>query len=138
MLLEVSFDELEGWSLPKIRKYQYEFVSDSDIEEALLSNELERVDLQKDWDKESGSSSTKSDNPYHILRVAKIVKCINEGVEFEPVVINIKNYNECGYCVSDGQHRLRAMKYLKMKNFKASFPWGTENLSGKPLTQNAL
>lgn len=117
----ITFLQLESWDYPKRKVYQYAFVSDKEISKAIASGSVENHDLGIEWYCINDNTSTRKDNPIHIERIAKIVIELRAGTEFEPININAENYETCGYCVTDGHHRLRAYKYLNYKGFKAIF-----------------
>ena len=134
MLLKIKFRTLETWLFPTLRKYQYDFLKDSQIEDMINSKEICEFEVHKfGWLMQTDCTSTKEDNPIHLKIIAKMIIMMREGVEFPPVKINARNY-ECdiensGYCVTDGHHRLRAMKYLDKTSFRAEVKGAKEDIN---------
>ena len=126
----ISFEALENWEYPKTKGYQYSFIKDSDIASILESDELKGFVLADDsWLRLTDQHSTKSDNPIHLKIVGKMVELFGNGIEPPPVKIIAEDDIDSGYCVIDGQHRLRALKYLGKKKFQAILSGSSVNLS---------
>jgi len=117
---EITFTQLENWTYPDSKTHQYGYINDEEIKACIDSEAAGKHDLDSSWDT-FGSYSTKSDNPIHCERVAAlVVQLLEKGTELDPIKINAKNEGEtCEFCVTDGHHRLRAYKYLGIKQFKA-------------------
>ncbi|GEM_PF-6598660 len=124
----VKFNSLEKWKHPNLDKkcYMYTFVTDADIRKMLDSSELEGFELKEHWCDLTNNSSVFEDNHIHLKVVAKMVQLFRTGEKPHPVVINSNNDISC-YCVSDGHHRLRALKYMQAKEFLAKISGSEED-----------
>ncbi len=113
---EIEFAKLENWIYPNIKAYQYDFISDAEIHIAIKN--LDRVDpviAINGWYELTTNYSTKEDNPFHIENVANLVKFITQGNILDPITIRAEEdiRDMSGFCIIDGHHRARALKYLK-------------------------
>ena len=130
--IKIDFAKLESWSYPNIKSYQYDFISDSDIERAIETRGSEHpVIATNGWSELTENLSTKEDNPFHIEHVANLVKFIKLGNELDPITIIAEEdiRNQSGFCISDGHHRVRAFKYLGVKSINAIVRGDYENYS---------
>lgn len=116
---KISFNTLERWSYPAIKSIQYDYISDQDISQELKNDTLESFELGESWASLTNNYSTRADNPIHVRVVAKLVQYLRVGAQFPPITIIAERdiQERCGYCVIDGHHRLRALKYQKLDVF---------------------
>lgn len=112
----ISFEKIRNWSFSLIPGFAYDNVRDSEIEEAINLQMFENIDISKDWQDcrnlsyYNGNSS--SSYNFHILRIAKLVSIIVAGTAIRPITIDTFCRYSCPSCVSDGNHRLRAMEFI--------------------------
>lgn len=103
--------------------FVYDYITDDDIEKA-LKQDLSKIDVSKDWTfyNNKNYENAYTDKSKHVLRIAKLVNEIKNGNEIVPIsmffdersyVSDIKNY------IEDGNHRIRALQYLKYDYFPA-------------------
>ena len=103
--------------------FVYDYITDDDIEKA-LKQDLSKIDVSKDWTfyNNKNYENAYTDKSKHVLRIAKLVNEIKNGVEIVPISMffdersyfcDIKNY------IEDGNHRVRALQYLKYDYFPA-------------------
>lgn len=102
--------------------FVYDYISDEDIKKS-LKKDLTNIDVSKDWTNFIIKYETAYDNKeYHSLRVAKIVSEIKNGNPITPISLffdersyqcDIKNF------IDDGNHRIRALQFLKYDYFPA-------------------
>lgn len=104
--------------------FEYDYISDDEIKESILSGRPKKIDLNKTW------MTKKATKQIHIDRVAAVVLLVDSGIEFDPVEMEVSPYNFNLSFVVDGHHRIRAYQYLKLKGFWASlggdFSWMEE------------
>lgn len=119
------FDK-DGYVLCLSDNFVYDYIKDSDIDKN-LDDDLSNIDISKDWtsikpDEKFNFETAFSDKKKHIKRVAKLVNEIRNGEKLTPVLMyfddrsymyDIKNY------IEDGNHRIRALQYLKYDYFPA-------------------
>jgi hypothetical protein len=122
MVIEIEFAKLESWTYPNIKSYQYDFILDSDIDQAIeiLGNKAPIIS-NDGWPGLTENHSTKEDNPFHIEHVANLVNFIKLGNDLDPITIIAEEdiRNQSGFCISDGHHRVRAYKYLRVESINA-------------------
>jgi hypothetical protein len=106
--------------------YYDKLISDEEIENA-LKLDLENIDISKDWNGQTGGFFAYENINIHILRIAKLVSEIRKNIPIKPVSLmfderafeyHIPNY------IEDGNHRIRALKFLKYDGFPA-YVWGS-------------
>jgi hypothetical protein len=122
----IGFSDSENWKHYLGDNYVYDYIEDSDIKEA-LKEDLTNIDISVDWtnipekDINNNISAYQNKNK-HVLRVAKLVKEILDNKPLKPVSMyfdamsmtyDIKND------IEDGNHRIRALQYLKYDGFPA-------------------
>lgn len=132
--VQLSFEALESWSYPRIRQYQYSFITDKQIKNELKSKSIDHFQLADSWHKLTDNSSTLSDNPIHLKIIAKMVIIFSKGKVVPAVNILAEDDISSGYCVIDGHHRLRTMQYLGWRKFEAVLngrPEAIDELIGK-------
>lgn len=119
--LTVTFDALERWEYPRIKVCTYAYIADADIEAALRRPDLASFELADSWSALTDNHSTREDNPIHPLNIAKLVSKLRLGSVAPPVTILVEEdiREKCGYCISDGHHRLRAFQFLRRPAFSA-------------------
>lgn len=118
----ITFDALEAWSYPVHRTYTYDYISDDSIKAILAQvDALERFQLADSWGELTENYTTGPDNPVHPWVVAKLVSKIGRGAEVTAIqIIAEPDIRErCGFCVTDGHHRLRALQFLGQRYFTA-------------------
>lgn len=121
-VVRLSFQALERWEYPLHREFSYDYIGDSEIEAALASPELDAFQLSKSWVDRTDNHSTGADNPIHPLIIAKLVSEFRKGGNAHPIRIEAAEdiRSECGFCVPDGHHRLRALQFLGRSSFEAT------------------
>jgi hypothetical protein len=121
LVAPVSFQALERWDYPCIKACTYAYVDDTDIEAALRAPDLAAFELAASWSALTSNHSTRQDNPIHPRIIAKLVLELRQGSIAPPVTIIAEQdiRKRCGYCVSDGHHRLRAFQFLQLPTFSA-------------------
>lgn len=122
--------------------FVYDYIKDSDIDE-FLETDLSDIDITKDWSSVKTGEKFKFETAYsdknkHIKRIAKLVNEIINGEYITPVLMyfddrsymyDIKNY------IEDGNHRIRALQYLKYDYFPAYIHGNFSDLLIKHLKQ---
>ncbi len=127
----ITFLALEKWDYPQFRRLTYDYISDDDIRRLEMDPSFENVDVARGWEHSSRNTSTLQDNPEHPRRIASLVRLSRAGKSFEPVQIEASESASanCGYCVTGGHHRLRALRYLRIESFKAKLSGDESALS---------
>ena len=117
----VTFDALESWEYPQVRQFTYHYISADCIQRVMDAEELSSFKLEQSWSSLTSNTSTQADNPIHLRIIAKMVHLFEQGNRVEPVTIIAEDdiRTVCGYCVSDGNHRLWALKLLGRTKFLA-------------------
>lgn len=94
--------------------FQYDNITDEHIS-FYLKQDLRSVNLREEWN----SKDNFLDDNFHAKRIAALVKLIEAGLELDPVIMELSEYNKNQNYVNDGHHRIRALKFLKRKGFWA-------------------
>ncbi len=111
----------EDWVLCLNRKFYYDFIKDSDITKC-LKMDLSKINITKDWSTQTKTIFAYENINIHTLRIAKLVLEMKNNKAITPVsmffddrsfIHSIPNY------IEDGNHRIRAIKYLKYDGFPA-------------------
>lgn len=100
--------------------FVYDYIKDSDIENS-LREDLSDVNLSKGWESDVQHSRFNSGN-IHTKRIAKLVKSILNNEPLTPISFWISDnsyQHDCYNFIEDGNHRLRALQYLKYTHFPA-------------------
>lgn len=100
--------------------YYDELITDDDINNA-LKLDLQDIDISKDWSQTTKTTFAFEKINIHTLRCAKLVEEIQKNISINPIHFwfdeysfkYVKNY------IEDGNHRIRALKYLKYDGFPA-------------------
>ncbi len=98
----------------------YDYITDQDITNE-LNNDLSSVDLSKGWESESHHSGNNTNN-IHTKRIAKLVLSLKNNEALKPISfwISEESYqHDCYNFIEDGNHRIRALQYLKYTHFPA-------------------
>lgn len=102
-------------------KFYYDFIKDAEIKKA-LKLDLSKIDITDDWTDKMKTTFAYENSDIHTLRIAKLVLEIQNNIPITPVlfffddrsfIYKIPNY------VEDGNHRIRALKFLKYDYFPA-------------------
>lgn len=119
---EKMFDDGE-FSHCFIDKFVYDYITDEDIEQ-YLNTDLSEINIEKDWSytNEFNYDTAYSNKDKHAKRIAKLVNEIKQNkplkpcaVYFDPQSYQYDIFNN----VEDGNHRIRALQYLKYDGFPA-------------------
>lgn len=122
----------DDWGVCISDYYVYDYILDSDIEEA-LKLDLSEIDVSKDWSysysNEFRYETAFSNKEKHILRVAKLVKEILDNKDIIPISMNFDimstNYDIKNH-IEDGNHRIRALQFLKY-DFYPAYIYGSHS-----------
>jgi len=63
----ISFKQIENWNFPNRKEYQYEWITNKEIENKIASDEVREHRLEVHWYC-YGSSSTTQDNPITMIK----------------------------------------------------------------------
>ncbi|CAH6993054.1 hypothetical protein VCHA53O466_140160 [Vibrio chagasii] len=103
--------------------FQYDYVTDADIEFCLQHPLLDVIDINLDWEADDflAESEAISEDLKHALRIARLVKDIKAG-DFVMNAVEFDTYvsDRCKSCISNGHHRIRALQYLGFTGFPAT------------------
>ena len=99
--------------------FYYDIIKDSQIEK-YLDNNLDDINIDKGWER-SKFEFANSDIEYHAKRIAKIIAEIKSGKKINPVSMffDERAYEFAPNYIDDGNHRIRALKYLGYDYFPA-------------------
>lgn len=105
--------------------YVYDYITDSDIKKH-LKKDLIDVDITTDWTNIKTDSfnfeTAYTNKDKHILRICKLIQEMKKNMPIKPInmffderayLCDIKNY------IDDGNHRIRALQYLKYDYYPA-------------------
>jgi hypothetical protein len=98
----------------------YDYITDNDIS-IELENDISDVDLSKGWESITSHSKNNESN-IHTKRIAKIVEGLLNNKPLIPIsfwISEIAYQYDCYNFIEDGNHRLRALQYLKYSHFPA-------------------
>ncbi|WP_199438674.1 hypothetical protein [Vibrio owensii] len=114
---EVEFLAFSAFSKYKfsIPGFAYDHINNDIIEKALQSEEFENVNINCGWEQDTYllNASHLDDEFKHALRIAKIINLILDGTfKFTPVNFDTHYIEKCMSGISDGHHRIRALRYL--------------------------
>jgi len=111
------FYKWEGYS-----GFAYDFITDDEIITAF--SYISYCDIEKEWQDDITLYETKMvpDSIKHAIRIAALVEAIRDGKGIDPVAFDTYAHLSPS-CIYDGNHRIRALQYLKFDFFPA-------NLSG--------
>ena len=99
----------------------YDFITDDEIKKC-LNLDLEHINIEKGWEGQTDGFFAFQNVDIHTLRITKLVKEILNNKPIKPISMffddrsfqySIPNY------IEDGNHRIRALKYLKYDYFPA-------------------
>ena len=99
-------------------EFYYDFISDNQIKK-MLSNNID-VDIDRGWERGKFKFAN-YDIEYHTMRIAKLVSEIELGKKIKPVMLYFDelSYKFAPNYIEDGNHRIRAFKYLGYDYFPA-------------------
>ena len=106
-------------------KFIYDYIKDEEISKELESD-LSDIDLGSRWESESWHSGDNK-NKIHTRRIAKLVQSLLKNEPLKPISFWISEdsyLHDCYNFIEDGNHRLRALQYLKYDYFPA-YVYGT-------------
>ena len=112
----LQFDKLKAWSYLTLPFFQYDAVTDAQISSALADTaNLVQVDTALDWEDDfwlaRHTGIREADK--HAYRVAALVAQMRAGRVMESAIcLDTFCNGQCGCCISNGHHRLRALQYL--------------------------
>jgi hypothetical protein len=120
----VKFKHIEKWDYSIWKGFQYDYISDEMITNALNYSNLDNIDLNIDWEDDYllQNDNSISDEFKHAIRIAGLVKKIqSNGIEIiQPIIIDTFTVETCCSCIYNGHHRIKALQYLKYDRFPAS------------------
>lgn len=112
----------DDWVLCLSNHYVYDYIKDEDISKA-LKEDLSNIDISKDWTNSiSGFENAYTNKESHTKRIAKIVQSLLNKEELTPISMffDDRAYSmDCKNYIEDGNHRIRALQYLKYDCFPA-------------------
>lgn len=120
---EKIFDDGE-YSHCFISNFVYDYITDEDIEK-YLKTDLSEINIEDDWINDKNYNSyehASSNNERHAKRIAKLVNEIKKNKPLKPccVFFDPQSYQyDIFNNVEDGNHRIRALQYLKYDGFPA-------------------
>jgi rhodanese-related sulfurtransferase len=97
-------------------EFEYDHISDEHIQSFITSGKASAADLAEDWELKDGVDFV----DYHAERTACIVLLMQSGVELDPVEMELSEHNRNTNYVVDGNHRIRASRFLKKQGFLAN------------------
>lgn len=119
--------------------YIYDYVTDDMIANE-LKNDLSNVDVSRDWTNyNDGYEHSGTDKNKHAKRIAKLVQELKQNKPLKPVsmyfdersyIHDIYNY------IEDGNHRIRALQYLKYSGYPAYIHGGHSEFLIKYIRDN--
>ena len=117
----ITFEALEQWDYPLIRIFTYDYIDDSEIQQQLNDGSFNDISIEAHWGNTTANNSPKKDNPIHPKRIAALVMRFHSKGKFDPIRIEATEVVRkiSGFCVTDGHHRLRALRFLKIPSFYA-------------------
>lgn len=119
---DVCISDEDNWLVCWSNNYVYDYISDIDIKNALNEN-LDNIDISKDWTNYiNGFETAYSNNKFHTLRIAKIIKDLLSNKPLKPISVHFSmdSYqHDMKNHIMDGNHRIRALQYLKYDTFPA-------------------
>lgn len=112
------------WEYPIWKGYQYDNITDTEIEKVLSNyqNILLKINPNLDWEDDYYLRECLDipDELKHAARIAKLVQVILIGNKVTPITIDTFSVDNCKNCIPNGHHRIRALQYLKYDRFPAS------------------
>lgn len=98
--------------------YYDDIATDEDIYK-YLNSDLNDISVNKDWSNYTKDIFAKTNKEFHVKRIAKIVHELKKHVPINPVMMffDERAYEFCPNYIEDGNHRLRALYYLKYDYF---------------------
>ena len=117
----ITFDKISKWEYPVYIGFQYDDITNDQINTALNSQLLDNVDPNIDWEDDTYLDNYNELDGLmkHAFRVAAIIKALKNGGLVKPVSIDITGKQDCCSCVSNGHHRIRALQYQLFDFFPA-------------------
>jgi hypothetical protein len=139
----IGFSDTEDWKHYLGNQYVYDYIKDIDIKEA-LKEDLSNINISVDWtsikeDDIINNISAYQNKNKHSLRIAKLVKEMLDNKPIRPVSMffDAMSYNyDIKNNIEDGNHRIRALQYLKYDGFPAYIYGGHSKYLIEYLNQN--
>lgn len=114
----LSLSKMRTWEGAFIQCFQYDDVMDEQIAKALADlDNINAVNPDIDWEDDAFLAHHEGipDNEKHAYRVAAIVKTLQDEPCFKhPIEFDTYSNGQCGFCVPNGHHRVRAADFLKI------------------------
>lgn len=112
----IDLTKMDEWDYPFFLGFQYDSITDEDIQAALLDFEnLAQVNPNLDWEDDMwlAKHSVIPENKKHSYRVAALVHQFKNGKPMEHGInLDTFSVSNCLSCVTNGHHRIRAIQYL--------------------------
>ena len=130
----LQFNKIELWDSVGITGFQYNEVSDAEIQAALYSPHLPHINTALDWEDDDwlADHMTITPNKKHAYRVAALVADLRAGLGLATAIeLDTFSAMRCCSCVPNGHHRIRALQFLGV-------PCGPFSLAGNLKELSAL
>lgn len=112
----LSISAMRTWQTPFLQFFAYDEITDKQIEMALSDlDNLILVDPDIDWEDDDflAGHAGIAEKDKHAYRVAAIVMALRESPYFQsPISFDTEANSQCGFCVTNGHHRIRAAEFL--------------------------
>ncbi len=111
----LKFAAFDEWDHSLIQGFQYDSISDADIDVALLDFEkVSLINSSLDWEDDAYLMQTCDipESQKHAYRVAAIVHSIRRHGISSAIELDTYSSGQCCSCVPNGHHRVRALQYL--------------------------
>jgi hypothetical protein len=118
----VKFDDINNWDFIILKNFQYDFVTDSDIDFCLNHPDLNNVNPHIDWEDDHYLANIKNikNELKHAMRIASLILEFNKiNSSINPIDIDTMAANHCFSSIPNGHHRIRALQYLGYDGFPA-------------------
>lgn len=116
----IYFDKIASWDFPIYTGFAYDEITDEEINKALEQLSQHSIDVDQDWEDDIYLHNLDIEPKLkHALRIAKLVELIKLGQPIRPVTLDTIHRYNCGSCISNGNHRIRAIQYCGFDKFPA-------------------
>ncbi len=106
---------MRDWPYPAWQGFQYDYIEDIQIAEALADDRIVNVNASLDWEADHWlMESDIAEDKKHSYRVAAIILALMNGGYLSKIELDTYALNCCS-CVPNGHHRVRALEYLKCR-----------------------
>lgn len=112
----LSIKRMRDWDAPIFRSFQYDDITDEQINSALVDlDNLGQVNPKIDWQDDMFLFKHENiDNEMtHAYRIAALVMELKDNPVFDwPIEFDTFSIEQCGFCIPNGHHRIRAAEFL--------------------------